>query len=231
MGLPQKSRRLATEAYAGIVQLIVDEGIQIGQRLPSEVHLAERLGVSRAIIREALARLQSDGLTQARVGSGSYVTRRPDRLLAQHLSFDAIASAFGTYEVRFALEPEAARFAAIRHSVEDMQAISAALAALQQALLSGQPADAEDMALHRAIMVASGNIGFVETFDALEPATSRIMRAGVEISRARPPEIIQTMLNEHEDIVEAIRLGDGERAALTMRWHLSQGRRRLTPIA
>jgi DNA-binding FadR family transcriptional regulator len=173
MDIPQKSRRLADDAYAGIVQMIVTEGIQVGQRLPSEVQLTERLGVSRAIIREALARLQSDGLTQARVGSGSYVTRRPDRLLAQHLPFDAIASAFGTYEVRFVLEPEAARFAAIRHSVEDMQAIAACLTALQQALLSGHPADAEDLELHRAIMIASGNIGFVETFDASSPPPFR----------------------------------------------------------
>ncbi|WP_068093769.1 FadR/GntR family transcriptional regulator [Novosphingobium rosa] len=231
MTQPPRPRRLADEAYAGIVQLIVSEDLQLGARLPSETHLAERLGVSRAIIREALARLQSDGLTQARVGSGSYVTRRPDRLLARHLPLDEIAAAFGTYEVRFVLEPEAARLAALRHGLEDMAGIMACLDALKQALLSGQSADGEDMALHRAIMVASGNIAFVAAFDALAHGTGQIMRAGVDIARSRPPEIIRTMLSEHEEIVEAIHLRDGERAALTMRWHLSQGRRRLTPIA
>jgi len=57
----------------------------------------------------------------------------------------------------------------------------------------------------------------------------RIMRAGVDISRSRPPEAIGAMLSEHEMIVEAIRLQDADGAAVAMRWHLLQGRRRLMP--
>jgi GntR family transcriptional regulator, transcriptional repressor for pyruvate dehydrogenase complex len=70
---------------------------------------------------------------------------------------------------------------------------------------------------------------FVLSFDALSSDVGRVMRAGIHISRARSPEAIQTMIQEHSAIVEAIRQRDPERAALSMRWHLSQGRMRLMP--
>jgi len=57
----------------------------------------------------------------------------------------------------------------------------------------------------------------------------RILRAGVEISRARAPEVIGAMMEEHDAIVDAIRAQDADGAALAMRWHLSQGRKRLMP--
>ena len=54
-------------------------------------------------------------------------------------------------------------------------------------------------------------------------------KAGVDISRSRPPDAIEAMLVEHEMIVDAIRAQDADGAALAMRWHLSQGRKRLMP--
>ena len=57
----------------------------------------------------------------------------------------------------------------------------------------------------------------------------RILRAGVEISRSRPPHVIGAMMEEHDAIVDAIRAHDADGAALAMRWHLSQGRKRLMP--
>lgn len=221
--------RLADRVYADIVQLIGDQGLQPGDRLPAEARLAEILGVSRTVIREALVRLESDGITEARRGAGSFVTRRPSERLARHMPLSELSAALGTYEVRFVLEAEAARLAAARRSEEDMAEIERAMAALRAALLSSGPADDEDMALHRAIMHATGNNAFVAAFDRMQEEVGRIMQAGVDISRARPDAAIQTMLDEHEMIVEAIRVRDADGAALAMRWHLSQGRKRLMP--
>jgi DNA-binding FadR family transcriptional regulator len=77
--------------------------------------------------------------------------------------------------------------------------------------------------------MATANPAFLVTFEALEADVDRIMRAGVDISRSRPPEVIGEMMREHEMIVEAIRAQDGDSAALAMRWHLSRGRKRLMP--
>ena len=140
-----------------------------------------------------------------------------------------LAATLGTYEVRFVLEAEAARLAAHRRSHQQLEAIESALEALRRALFSSAPAHDEDWILHRAIAEATGNSAFVEVFDHLHEEVLRVLRAGVEISRSRPPEVIGAMMDEHDAVVDAIRAQDADGAALAMRWHLSQGRKRLMP--
>ncbi|WP_375195005.1 FadR/GntR family transcriptional regulator [Sphingobium sp.] len=221
--------RLSDQAYAGIVEIIKSEELEVGARLPSEARLAEMFGMSRAIVREALVRLASDGITEARRGAGSFVKSRPSERLAAFMPLSELPTTLGSYEVRFVLEAEAARLAATRRSPQEMAHIEEGMAMLRDALLSSEPAHAEDRELHRRIAVATGNPAFLIAFDALWGDVEKIMRAGVDISRSRPPEVIATMLREHEVIVDAIRAQDPEGAALAMRWHLWEGRRRLMP--
>lgn len=221
--------RLADRAYNAIVRIIADDRLTTGDRLPSEARLAELFGMSRTIVREALARLASDGITEARRGAGSFVKRRPSERLGTHVAMDALAKTLGTYEVRFVLEAESARLAALRRSQDQLDAIEAALAALRAALLSNAPAHEEDWLLHRAIVEATGNSAFLPVFDLLQNEVVQILRAGVDISRSRPPHVIGAMMDEHDAIVDAIRARDADGAALAMRWHLSQGRKRLMP--
>lgn len=221
--------RLADRAYSRIVEIIQADNLDVGDRLPSEAQLAAAFGISRTVVREALVRLASDGITESRRGAGSYITRRPSQRLDKFMPLDDLSATLGSYEVRFVLEAEAARLAAIRRSPEQMDAIEKAWNELRKALLSNGPAHEQDMALHRAIAMATMNPVFVSTFDQMFREVERIMRAGVDISRSRPPEAIGAMLTEHETVVEAIRLQDAEGASVAMRWHLMQGRRRLMP--
>ncbi len=221
--------RLADRVYADIIAIIDEGRLAPGDRLPSESGLAQRCGASRTIVREALARLASDGITRSRRGAGSYVKRRPSERLGAHVPPTGIAAAFGTYELRFVLEAEAARLAARRRSSAQLAAIEDALEALRNALLSSAPAHEEDWLLHRAIALATANGAFVSAFDQLRDDLLRVLKAGVDISRSRPPEAIAAMIGEHDGIVDAIRAGDGDGAALAMRWHLFQGRKRLMP--
>jgi DNA-binding FadR family transcriptional regulator len=224
-----QGERLADRAYTAIVQIINDDHLAVGDRLPSEAGLAEMFGMSRTIVREALVRLAADGITEARRGAGSFVKRRPSERLGSHVPMQGLAATLGTYEVRFVLEAEAARLAAHRRSHLQLEAIEAALEALRTALFSTAPAHDEDWLLHRAIAEATGNSAFVDIFDQLQEEVLRILRAGVEISRSRDPEVIAAMMDEHDAIVDAIRAQDSDGAALAMRWHLSQGRKRLMP--
>ncbi|HWU72267.1 MAG TPA: FCD domain-containing protein [Sphingomonas sp.] len=221
--------RLADRAYTGIVEIINRDRLEVGDRLPSEARLAELFGISRTIVREALVRLASDGITEARRGAGSFVKRRPSERLVAHMPMEELSATLGSYEVRFVLEAEAARLAAARRSADQMQAIEQEMARLEKALLSSGPAHLEDMALHRAIVLGTSNPAFVSVFDHMFADMDRVMKAGVDISRSRPPEAIEAMLSEHRTIVEAIRVRDADGAALAMRWHLSQGRKRLMP--
>jgi DNA-binding FadR family transcriptional regulator len=219
--------RLADRAYSGIVEIIDADALAIGDRLPSESRLAAMFGMSRTVVREALVRLASDGITEARRGAGSFVKSRPSERLVTYMPMADLSATLGTYEVRFVLEAEAARLAAARRSPEEMAAIEEALAQLRAALLSSAPAHDEDMELHRRIVLATANPAFAIAFDGLAAEIDRIMRAGVDISRSRPPEVIGAMMREHELIVDALRVRDGDGAALAMRWHLSEGRKRL----
>lgn len=226
---PVQDQRLADRAYARIVEIILGDGLEVGDRLPSEARLAETFGMSRTVVREALVRLAADGITESRRGAGSYVMRRPSLRLGAFMPMSDLSATLGTYEVRFALETEAARLAAIRRSAAQMEAIEAAMADLRQALLSNGPAHDEDWRLHHAIVDATANPAFQKAFEHLHEETMRIMRAGVDISRMREPEPVAAMLREHATIVEAIRAQDADGAALAMRWHLSEGRKRLMP--
>jgi len=221
--------RLADRAYAGIVEIINRDHLQVGDRLPSEARLAEIFGMSRTIVREALVRLSSDGITEARRGAGSYVKSRPSERWGAHMSMAELSATLGTYEVRFVLESEAARLAAVRRSPDQMTEINQALVDLRTSLLSSEPAHVEDWILHRAIVKATANPAFLASFDHLHDEVDPILRAGVDISRSRPPAAIQAMMHEHEMIVDAIRARDADGAALAMRWHLTQGRKRLMP--
>jgi DNA-binding FadR family transcriptional regulator len=218
---------LADQAYSGIIEFITVERLKGGDRLPSEVRLAEMFGMSRTIIREALVRLASDGITQARRGAGSFIRNRPSDCLISYTSVPRLSAALGTYEVRIAVEAEGARLAATRRSAEDMLAIEAAFAKLRAALLTGAPAHVEDMEFHRGVLHATANPAFILAFNALAGEIGEIMQAGVDISRSRPPHEIQLMIEEHEAITNAIRLQDPENAALTMHWHLWSGRNRV----
>lgn len=225
--MPQE--RLTDRAYTAIVEIINDDDLSVGDRLPSEARLAEMFGMSRTIVREALARLASDGITEPRRGAGSFVKNRPSGCMFAFMPVAELPATLGTYEVRFVLEAEAARLAAARRSGEEMAAIEQALSALRHALLSDAPAHDEDMELHRRIVAATANPAFATAFDALVGEVEKVMRAGVDISRSRAPEVIGAMMREHEMIVDAIRAQDADAAALAMRWHLSEGRKRLMP--
>ncbi len=169
------------------------------------------------------------GITEARRGAGSYVKRRPSERLGTHLPMDALAATLGTYEVRFVLEAEAARLAALRRVERAARRDRTRVGALRAALFSHAPAHDEDWNLHRAIFAAAGNAAFSAGVRHLRDSVMHILRAGVDISRSGPPQVIGAMMEEHDAIVEAIRVRDADGAALAMRWHLSQGRKRLMP--
>jgi len=131
--------RLADRAYTGIVEMINADGLEVGDRLPSEARLAEIFGMSRTIVREALVRLAADSITEARRGAGSFVKNRPSDKLGAYMPLSELPSTLGSYEVRFVLEAEAARLAAARRSDEEMASIEAALSDLRQVVWEKGP--------------------------------------------------------------------------------------------
>jgi GntR family transcriptional regulator, transcriptional repressor for pyruvate dehydrogenase complex len=213
--------------YGRILNLIISQSLVEGDRLPAERQLAERFTVSRPVVREALMRLAADGIVTARRGSGSFIRRRPSEHLMLSVPLDDIGSRLSTYEMRFALEGEAARLAAIRCTEEDAKTLIKALASLEYSLMNGLSWQTDDISLHRTIILISKNAVFTQVFDLLNDSIIDIMTAGVSAARDADPSLAAKMFDEHAAIVEAIRAGDGQGAELAMRHHLYEGRKRL----
>ena len=140
----------------------------VGYRIPTEQVLADMLGVGRNTIREAVQALVHSGLVERRQGSGTYVVGTSE--LAKTFGREvAAASQSDVVELRRALEVEAARLAAVRCTTEDVAEITRARDARQLAYYGGDLAEmvTTDLALHRAVVRASGNPLLVRLYEHL----------------------------------------------------------------
>ncbi len=136
----------------------------VGGRLPSETELAQRLEVGRSTVREAVRALVHAGLLETRQGSGTYVravTPRAD--WEPRLRRAAVLEA---YEVREALEVQAARLAASRRTEADIEALAVCLAERDRAAGDDASFVEADLAFHRSVVAAAHNPLLAEMFDS-----------------------------------------------------------------
>jgi DNA-binding FadR family transcriptional regulator len=227
---PAPKRRLADILYGQLLEQIMDGALVRGQKLPTESALCKAFGASRPVVREALMRLQADGLVESRRGSGTYLARTPSRDLSRFVASSDFAAYLRTFEVRMALEADAASYAAQRRTEEDIAQLRSAMDAFASAIEQGQQARHLDVAFHRAIAAATGNDLFVRQYDDLSSEIEGLMNVSLGLTSLGSAERRAAVVQEHRQIVEAIEMGDPTLAAVYMRFHLSQARRRLTDV-
>jgi GntR family transcriptional regulator, transcriptional repressor for pyruvate dehydrogenase complex len=206
---------LADEAYQRL-SLQLDLNVwQVGAKLPTENALAESLGVSRPVIREALARLRADGRIETRQGAGAFVADRNKiaafRMVTAGKDQSAAQAEREILELRQIVEAGAAALAAVRRNDHDLLAIRTALEGMHAALEHRVDGSLHDDAFHVAIANASHNsqIGkFVEflgaQFSDSRKATWDDIGYGVGIATVGQ--------SDHAAIYRAIVAGDGAKA-------------------
>ena len=227
---PASRSALFQQVAAQLEELILAGKIEVGEKLPPEGVLAAQFGVSRPVIREALAQLRDRGLTETVSGSGTYV-RRPDgehltEVLLRHLRFETLARPQvieSLYEARIAVEVMAARLAASRGHEVDLQLISTRLEEMRAAHDDPAAWTAADMGFHLAVVDASHNV-FLGAF--LTPMT-RIIEQSMSESW-RDPKAVRSGLLAHEAVCSAIVGRDEEGAAQAMLAHLEDSKARLS---
>ena len=224
---PIERPRLSDGVYGQLLQEIMSGAFSAGDRLPTENQLAQRFAVSRPVVREALQRLQTDGVVLARQGSGTYVQRSPSQRVAELTREFSLHEVLQSLELRLALEELSARLAARHRSDEQMRHIEEATAALHEVFGQGPQAKEADYAFHRAIAVGSGNALLVEALDQLSHRVKEGMNVTLSLTREASKERRTRVLDEHDRIVHAIRIGDADSAGIAMRYHLDQARNRL----
>jgi GntR family transcriptional repressor for pyruvate dehydrogenase complex len=218
-----------SDRLAAVLAARIERGeLRPDDRLPTEVALSARHGVSRTVVREAVSRLKSMGLVVSRQGSGVYVA---PRAAARPLAFDptvleSLRSVMQIVEVRRALEGEVAALAAERARKADVKRIVAALDAIGAAAAAGGDGVDEDLSFHRAIAEAAGNPQFTRLLGFLEQYQRDAMRV-TRANEARRSDFAEQVRQEHVDIAHAIAAGDAQAARRAATLHMVNAAARL----
>ena len=198
--------KASDKAYRRLVAEIVDGDLAPGTVL-AEVEQSTRLGVSRTPLREALSRLVADGLVVTAPGRGVVVTE---------VSLDNITE---LYELREALEEQAARLAAHRHNEKDFVRLAAAFADANRLISSGEDGIRTFYELNRqfdeAIDKAVQNAYLVSALANVRMHLARVRRMAKD-----NPERLRESAKETLLIIEAIVDGDEALAAHATHVHL-----------
>jgi DNA-binding FadR family transcriptional regulator len=220
------AQRLAAEIRSG--------RLSPGSRLPTEQELSAETGVSRTVVREAVAALRADGLVTTRQGLGAFVAndvqRWPFRIDANDLK--SVSDVLQIIELRMSLEIEASSLAAERHAAEDLARIEKALAAIDAQIKSGGNAVDADFQFHLSIFNAAKNRYFPQLLQFLGhfiiPRQLLHMEKESESQRERYLNRIQS---EHVAMFEAISARDPAAARKAARRHLSNALNRYQQAA
>ncbi len=222
-----QANRLSDEVAQRLETWILEEGFQVGARLPTEKDLCGRFGVSRAVIREAISRLKAEGCIRTRQGSGAYLASQPGegsfRLVGTNHDAPGglppeIADVF---EMRYIMETGATELAAMRRTEMDIERIGDALARMERALLDGENAVAADDDFHVAIAGATRNpqLERFQVFMGHQLSQSRAPtwdEEGHAAGRARQAQ------EEHQRIFDAIVAGDAAAARSAASAHIQR---------
>ena len=224
-----------TEALvARLTEEITSGRFKPNEKLPTEQEMIATFGVSRTVVREAIAALRSEGFVQSRQGAGVFVTgdssRRPFRIDPDGLQ--SIQGVIDVMELRMAVEIEAAGLAAERRRAIDLERIGASLASFEEAIAEGDEGVEADYRFHLAISRSTQNpyfqsfIGFLG--ERIIPRRSvHLERHDVAVHRA----YLSRVLGEHRSILRAIERQDATAARRAMRKHLREGRLRYLRFA
>lgn len=207
---------------------IVEGRYRPGDQLPTEAAMAATAGVSRTVVREAVASLRAAGLVETRQGAGAFVlphVRRPAGLPG--IEPNQLEDIIAVLELRLAVEVEAAALAAARRTPEDIAHLDEALAAFEADHDHEDSGLDADLDFHQAVAAATKNPYFGQFLTGLGRAAvprSRLSKIGD--GEATLEEYLRFVQVEHQAVRNAIVAGDAALAAAAMRSHLAGSRSR-----
>ena len=219
---PDSDGLLAERVVEQIRGMIRQGKLKPGDRLPSERELANRLGMSRASLRDGLRFLAAIGVLDSRHGSGTYIAQGPPVLKSESLQVLAELHRFSydeMFEARRVLECAVAELAAMNANDQGVAVIADEIAEMYAALDDPQEYLVHDIRFHRAVAAASGNhilsalINMVATAmyenrrTTVERATdlkesAELHRKIYRFIRARKPKEAGAAMNEHLSLAQ-----------------------------
>jgi DNA-binding FadR family transcriptional regulator len=226
MGGPRFEPVRTVLAYERVVEQ-VEEAIETGslcpgERLPSERELMVQFSVSRSTVREALRVLQARGLVRSRPGDPNGAEVLPFSPAALHKSMTTLArveelSLAELVQFRMVLDSSAILLAARLRTEEQLAEMSAAVAGMRAALDGGQETGydafgAADVDFHDAVARASGNKLIQICTDVVRSIVLDLISGKIAAAPDREA-VMRTSISHHEEVIAAVRAGDGPLAA------------------
>ncbi len=228
---PVSPEKLSTAVVRQVEELILRGILRPGERLPSERELAERLGVSRPSLRDAIAQLQETGLLSAKPGAGVFVadvlgSAFSPALTALFARHDEAAMDYLSF--RRDMEGLAAERAARLGSDTDLEVVSAVFAKMEAAhdSSSAEEEAALDAQFHMAIIEASHNVVMLHMMRSMY----ELLRGGVFYNRQvmfKQQTTRTALLEQHRAIHDALRARDAEGARAAVEAHMNYVERAL----
>jgi GntR family transcriptional repressor for pyruvate dehydrogenase complex len=203
-----------------IEELIVGESLCPGDRLPGERQLAEQLGISRTVVREAIRLLSVRGLVEVKPGRGTFVrvlspsdAAVPLQLLLKLRQCPDLLD--HVYEVRHMIEIEVAGLAAERATEQDHMALEAAIEGMAVHIDDAEEFIMYDLAFHSALAAATHN----DLFSVLLSAISGFWSEAAFLAY-QAPSAAEDSLAYHRDILRHVEARDSEKARQAMCRHV-----------
>lgn len=221
--------RLTDRVKSGLVQMILQDNLQPGDKLPTADRLCEQFSVSRTVVREAIASLKAEGRLRSLRGSGVYVSA-PPKASGGSMFMEApqdIGDVLDFMEFRMSVEIEAAGLAAERRTETNLLRMEQAMSQFARHLDDNTLATDADRSFHRAIADATNNARFRLFVDEMGERLIPRRALGASFSDdTDKAEFLRNIDSEHRLIFEAITERQADAARSAMRQHLEGGRRR-----
>lgn len=216
---PEESQapRLYRKVAAELTQAIRDERYRIGARMPAERELAMQMGVSRPVVREALLALEVLGIVEVKVGSGAYVLRLPDE--APPAADASEVTPIELVQARLIFEGEAASLAALNITDDELSLMDQYLADMRREDGTFEDWQVALTAFHLTLARATRNVAVERNVRSLWEMRERSTDCRRMLEQARSQNY-RYSLEQHAEILAALRARDGARARAAMRMHL-----------
>lgn len=197
---------------------LISKGVyQTGDRLPAERTLAEKLGVSRPTIREAMIALEIFGIIEIRTGSGIYVTN--DKKTASPKLTDKGIGPFEILEMRYVLEPEICALAAARISDEEIDQLNHIIGKMEEEEKMPDASEKADFEFHLLIAKASQNSAMYQSVKWLWEHRNKSVISTSFLKRIRK-EGVHPSIDDHRKIAFALAEKNPEKALIAMKNHI-----------
>ena len=222
--MEQESRLSDRIADSVLSMITVEKRFLPGSKLPNENVLSEELGVSRTTLREAVRILSTEGVLEIRRGRGTFVREdfkisRPEEMSSLN---KARVKARDLYEMRLIFEPEAAYYAALRATEEEIQRILALGAEIERRIRQRKDRTEVEQSFHKSIAKATHN----EFMNQLMPILYQAIAKGVTLSVMSQKAVIDTV-NDHRMIMDFLEQRNAEGAKNAMKIHIMHAIREL----